>query len=373
MTERSQVSAVADRDLMLVFGDASSVHLHRWVQAMAERGFEVVVGTRRPATLPGACEVIAIRPGGNGLGWFAALPTVRSLARRLRPRWVHGHYVTSYGLWAAAAAAAVAAPLVQTAWGSDLLVTPKAPGWPGRWMRALVRHNLRRADLFTADAQEMLAEARTYGLPARCEEVLWGVDTERFLPGVPAPGFEIASLRAWEPNYRIDAVLHAFAELRTLRPALQAALHLLGGGSEAATLQALARRLGVADTVYFTGRVDDATMVATLQRCRVSVSVPQSDATSVSVLESMACGLPVLASDLPANRQWLPGECLVTGTDAQALGHRMAGRLIAWADDPARAAALGAMNRARVEPAASRRVQMDRMATLYRALLEQRR
>jgi glycosyltransferase involved in cell wall biosynthesis len=349
---------------LLIFGDATSVHMRRWVQAMAERGFDCVVGTRRPADLPGARAVVALRPGGDGLGWFAALPAVRALARRLRPRWVHGHYVTSYGLWAAACRGAVPAPVVLTAWGSDILVTPRAPGLRGRLMRTLVGWSLRRAALVTADARDVLDAIAGYRPAARCEQVLWGADTGFFVPGEPAPGFEIASLRNWEPNYRIDLVLDAVARLRAARPDAGVRLHLLGGGPDGDALQARAAALGLGDAARFVGRVDAAAMRATLQRCRVSVSVPTSDATSVSVLESMACGLPVLASDLPANRQWLVPEARVPAGDAAALAQALQ-RLV---DDPAAAAAQGRRNRAVVEAQASRAVQMDRMAALYRAL-----
>jgi glycosyltransferase involved in cell wall biosynthesis len=194
--------------------------------------------------------------------------------------------------------------------------------------------------------------------------VLWGADTERFRPGTPAPGFEIASLRAWEPNYRIDTVLQALALLRAARPQAGACLHLLGGGPDEAPLRALAARLGLGDSVAFIGRVDDAAMLATLQRCRVSVSVPESDATSVSVLESMACGLPVVASALPANRAWIDRDWLVPVGDAAAL----AAALQRLADAPALAAAQGLRNRYVAELRASRRFHMDRMAALYRSL-----
>jgi glycosyltransferase involved in cell wall biosynthesis len=350
-------------DLLLIFGDASSVHLRRWVQAMAERGFEVVVGTRRPAALPGAREVITIRAGSDGLGWVAALPAARALARRLRPRWVHGHYVTSYGLWAAACRGV--APVVLTAWGSDILVTPRATGLRGRLIRMLVKRTLHRAALVTADSRDMLEAIRAYGTPARCEEVLWGADTDFFVPGTPAAGFEIVSLRAWEPNYRIATVLEATAMLRAARPRAGVRLHLLGGGADAEALRSQAAALGLGDAALFVGRVDEAGMRTTLQRCRVSVSVPASDATSVSVLESMACGLAIVASDLPANRQWIEPDWLVPAGDAPALARALQ-RLV---DEPATAAAQGRRNRAVAEAQASRRAQMDRMAALYRELV----
>ncbi|MEP7282540.1 MAG: glycosyltransferase [Rubrivivax sp.] len=354
---------------LLICADASSVHTRRWVQAMADRGFDCHVLTRRFATLPGARDVVTLRAGGDAAGWFTALPALRAHARRLRPRWVHGHYLTSYGLWAAAAARAAAAPLVLTAWGSDVLVTPRAPGLRGRLMRTLVGRTLRRAALVTADSHDALDAIADYGGPARRELVLWGADVAFFRPGTPAPGFEIASLRAWEPNYRIDVVLRAVAGLRATRPDAALRLHLLGGGPQASALQALAASLNLDGVACFTGRVDDDGLRAVLQRCRVSVSVPASDATSVSVLESMACGLPVVASDLPANRAWIDAaELIVAGDDPNALVAGLTAALIRLHDDPQGASAIGHHNRVRVEHDASRATEMDRMAALYRSL-----
>jgi glycosyltransferase involved in cell wall biosynthesis len=95
--------------------------------------------------------------------------------------------------------------------------------------------------------------------------------------------------------------------------------------------------------------------------------VPTSDATSVSVLESMACGLPIIASDLPANRQWLDarGGWLVPAGDVAALGRV----LLQAFDQQAQASSMGAHNRALIEQEASRRGQMDAMWRLYQKLL----
>lgn len=360
---------------ILFCADASSVHTQRWVREVAARGFDCIVLTRRPALVTGAQDMIAIRPGDSAAGWFAALPEVHRRAKKIAPQWVHGHYVTSYGLWAAVAAQALSGvksgmqqsvPLVQTAWGSDLLVTPRAPGWRGAAMAELVRWSLQRAALVTADSQDMLAEVRRYAPAVRCEQVLWGADTERFRPATPAPGFEVVSLRAWEPNYNIDTVLRAFAQLRAERPQAQAVLHLLGGGPDEAALKSLAAQLQLGDAVRFLGRVGDASMISMLQRSRVSVSVPRSDATSVSVLESMACGLPVVATDLPANRQWIDADSglLLPVRDADALARA----LVRLFDDPKFARAQGHRNRDVAARLASRRSQMDRMAVLYESL-----
>ncbi len=351
---------------ILFFADASSIHTRRWVHEMAARGFECVVATRRPAEVPGAIDVIAIAPGSNAAGWLLALPEVQRVARAAAPQWLHGHYVTSYGLWAAVASLGAPAPLVLTAWGSDILVTPRAPGWRGGAMSALVGWTLRRAALITADSQDMLAAIRGYGVKARCEEVAWGADTERFRPGRPSSGFEAASLRAWEPNYNIDTLLRAWARLRSARPDAGAVLHLLGGGPDEAALRALASSLNLGDNVRFVGRVGDAAMVETLQRSRACVSVPSSDATSVSLLEAMACGLPVIGSELPANRQWIDAASglLVPARDEA----RLAAALLRLVDDPAFAQQQGRRNRDIAVQRASRRMHMERMAVLYESL-----
>lgn len=351
---------------ILFFADAASVHTRRWVAAAVERGAEAVVVTRQPAEVPGAREVIAIRPGGDKPGWFLALPEVRrvaaDLARRFQPTLVHGHYVTSYGMWAAACGLKV--PLALTAWGSDILVTPRE----SRLMRLIVAWSLRRADLITADSMDMLDAIARYHPQAACHQILWGADTDRFVPGTPAEGFEVVSLRSWEPNYNIDVLIEAFARFVQARPAAGARLHLLGGGPMAEALKAQVAGLGLSDQVQFHGRVGDQAMVDAIQRSRVSLSVPTSDATSVSVLESMACGLPLIATDLPANRQWLDahGGWIVPVRDVAAVS----AALQQAHDQPALTAAMGLHNRTLIEREASRRGQMDAMWRLYLKLLQ---
>ena len=163
-------------------------------------------------------------------------------------------------------------------------------------------------------------------------------------------------------------MIDAFARLRRQRPDVGARLHLMGGGPQEAALRQQAATLGLADAVVFHGRLDDAGMAAVLARCKVSVSVPASDATSVALLESMACGLAVVASDLPANRAWLAeaGSPFVPAGDAPAL----AAALQSLSDDDARARRLGEQNRRRIERDGRRADQMDAMARLYEGLLE---
>ncbi|CAH0351707.1 glycosyltransferase family 4 protein [Aquabacterium sp. CECT 9606] len=350
---------------ILFFADASSVHTRRWVAAVVERGAEAVVITRQPGEVPGARQVIVIRPGSDKASWFRALPemrrVVRQLAKDFKPDLVHGHYVTSYGLWAAACG--LSCPKVLTAWGSDILVTPKQ----SRLMRWVVGWSLRRADLITADSMDMVEEIAGYDPTAPVHQILWGADTDKFTPAAPASDFEVVSLRSWERNYNIDLVIEAFARFLTLRPHSHALLHLLGGGPMEAGLQERVAALRLLQQVRFHGRVGDQAMVEAIQRSRVSVSVPTSDATSVSVLESMACGLPIIATDLPANRQWVTerGGWIVPVRDVDAVAQA----LLAAYDHPERLAQMGAHNRELIEREASRRGQMDAMWRLYEKLL----
>jgi glycosyltransferase involved in cell wall biosynthesis len=346
---------------LCLLGDANSVHLQRWAREMIARGFRVSVVTARPQEIAGV-EQCVLSPVRRSLDWLRRVGEARRFVERLAPDIVHAHYVSSYGYLAARCARH---PLVMTAWGSDLLLTPRH----STLMRWLTGWTLRRADLITGDSLDLVAAAQAYHPRAPLHCIHWGADTAKFRPASWAdkPAFDIASLRSWEPNYRIDTLVGAVGLLRQMQPEAPVHLHLLGGGSGEAALREQVRSLGLTDRVTFHGRVDDAGMLAVLSRCKVSVSVPASDATSVALLESMACGLAVVASDLPANRQWLSGadDLLVPSGDATALARALQTLL----QDDARTQQLGTTNLERIERDGQRAAQMDAMADLYRELL----
>ncbi len=344
---------------LCLLGDANSVHVQRWAREMLARGWRVSLVTARPEPIEGV-EQIVLRPVQRSRDWLWRAGEARRALARLRPDIVHAHYVTSYGYLAARAGRQ---PLVMTAWGSDLLVTPKQSAL----MRWLTSWTLRRAQLVTGDSRDLLAVSHALAPGVPTQLVHWGVERSRFAPVAwpNKPAADAVSLRSWEPNYRIDAIVRAFAQVHARWPS--ARLHLLGGGGQEALLRKLVAGLALQNSVQFHGRLDDASMAAVLARCKLSISVPESDATSVSVLESMACGLAVIASDLPANRDWLAAEALVPAGDEAALAAR-------WLDllqDDARAADLGTRNAERIAQDGDRRVQMDAVDTAYRQLLAQ--
>ena len=413
---------------LCLLGDANSVHLQRWAAEMQRRGWRVSVVTARPAPIDGV-EQLVLPPVSGALDWIARIGPSRRAVAALKPDLLHAHYVTSYGFLAACCNHP---RRVMTAWGSDLLVTPRR-GW---WWRALTAWTLRRARLVTGDSQDLVdvAQQLSPGVPTAL--IHWGVDLSRFAPAprqgdahetvaaaassASPPPFEAVSLRSWEPNYHVDTILDAFAEVRRRLPGRALHLHLLGGGSLEAELRAQVARLGLADVVSVHGRLDDAGMVSVMRHCRLSISVPASDATSVALLESMACGLAVIASDLPANRDWLElnddphvqsrplephlprrsvqacdarrggdggrqsvASAEVTGSPGSARRQSLVPPLLvpagdvgalaeAWAwlacHDEA-CASLGARNAERIRREGDRRVQMDEVDRLYRQCL----
>ncbi|KQW26013.1 glycosyltransferase [Acidovorax sp. Root402] len=350
---------MADRRHLCLLGDASSPHTRRWALEMRARGWHVSLITARPEPLDGVEQYI-LPPVQRPTDWLLRASAARRYVNELSPNIVHAHYVTSYGYLAARCAHH---PLVMTAWGSDLLVTPHTRPW----MRWLTGWTLRRADLITGDSVDLVEAALQYHPRAPVHEVHWGVDRTRFSP---APWeskdcLHIVSLRAWEPNYQISTLIDAFAILCVQLLDVPMRLHLLGGGSLEPALRSKVQAHGLAQNVIFHGRLDDAGMAAVLARCKISISVPISDATSVAMLESMACGLAVVASDLPANRQWIDPELLVPAGDVSALARV----LLRLASDDAQARKTGERNVERIARDGDRKTQMDSIDQLYRKLM----
>lgn len=344
---------------LCLLGDATSPHVQRWAREMLQRDYKVSLVTARPASIDGV-TVRAIRPVQRSLDWLFRVQETRRHVAELAPDLLHAHYVTSYGYLAARCGQH---PLVMTAWGSDLLVTPHK----NAWMRWLTGWTLRQADLITGDSASLMSAVADFRPPGAAEEIHWGVELQRFhpTPWSHKQGSQLVSLRAWEPNYNIDTIIEAFAQVQARRPDAHLQLHLLGGGSLEGALRQQVRAAQLEDRVLFHGRLDDAGMTRVLAQSKVSISVPTSDATSVALLESMACGLAVVASNLQANQHWIDPQWLVTARDATALAARLEALL---SNDPI-AEQAGLQNATRIARDGDRAVQMNRMHALYQQLL----
>ena len=227
----------------------------------------------------------------------------------------------------------------------------EAGGQIGRrvWMRRLaLRH-----------ATVLLPSRRLYGIARniwrlperRLIYVPNGVDCERFsvprsseladrlglTPGIPVVG-TVSGLRR-EKN--IGRLVDAFAHVARQRPAQ---LVVVGDGPEREALAAQAAALKIAGRVIFAGPQSKPEQILPL--FDVFGLSSDTEQMPLSVLEAMAAGLPLGATDVGDVRTMLAPENhpFLVGTDATELG----GAILALLADKPRAAAIGAANAARV-------------------------
>jgi glycosyltransferase involved in cell wall biosynthesis len=103
----------------------------------------------------------------------------------------------------------------------------------------------------------------------------------------------ILSTRNFEPTYNVACTLRAFQVVQQHHP--EASLTLVGGGSEAPKLTALAEALDL-HHVTFAGRVSPDLIAGYYDSHDIYVQSPDIDNMPVSVLEAYASGLPVVST-----------------------------------------------------------------------------
>lgn len=219
-------------------------------------------------------------------------------------------------------------PLLSMSWGYDLLVDAhRGPLW--RWA---TRYTLRHSAVMVGDCDTIRQQARAFGMPdERIITFPWGADLQHFRPEAPGTyqaspeGFTLLSTRGWEPIYGVEVIARAFTQAARQRPELR--LMMLGNGSQAGLLRNIFSQGDVAERVVFPGQVSQADLPRYYRSADLYISASHSDGTSISLLEAMACGRPVLLSDIPGNQEWIArgeqehapfGWCFPDG-DANAL------------------------------------------------------
>lgn len=165
------------------------------------------------------------------------------------------------------------------------------------------------ADRVIAVSHAEQARMLRYGLkPALTRVVHNGIDLQRLAgpPGtlaeelkLPPDSKLIGMVNRLDAYKGVEIALKAISLLRAEDPRLH--LAIVGEGPERARFEAMARAWGVHDAVHWLGRREDLGDV--LRSFDVFVTPTRKESFGMAVVEAMACGLPVLATDLPALRE----------------------------------------------------------------------
>jgi N-acetyl-alpha-D-glucosaminyl L-malate synthase BshA len=287
----------------------------------------------------------------------------------------HLHYAVPHavsGFLTRQVLGAGAPKVITTLHGTDVTLVGADPRF-----QPLTQFTVASSDAVTVPSQWLADEAyRCLGLPrtVAIEVIPNFVDTQRFCPPGPrvarwgrrAPAGQprvLTHVSNFRPLKRIDDVVRIFAAVRSN---ISARLELVGEGPERPRIEALVQSLGLAPHVQFLGEKDD--LVAALQRSDVFLLPSETESFGLAALEAMACGVPVVASDV--------------GGLAEVVSDGEVGFLAPMGDVPAMAAHVRRMltdddlhsrlsqaARQRAETQYQREPALDRYEAVYRRVL----
>jgi sugar transferase (PEP-CTERM/EpsH1 system associated) len=244
-----------------------------------------------------------------------------------------------------------------------------------RWLRRIYSPFVTRYIAVSRDLESYLTEAIGVA-PERVSQVYNGVDAVRFHPRMGArpqiQGCPFVEDGLWIVGHigRLEAVkdqltlIDAFVRALKIEPGLRSTLRLVivGDGSLRSKAQAMLQDAGVAQLSWMPGERADVPLLLRSFDCFVLPS--RGEGISNTVLESMASGLPVLATDVGGNRELIEpgrtGELLPPG-DAAVLAEK----IVDYAREPKKARAAGRAGRARVEQCFSLAAMVGRYQALY--------
>lgn len=375
------------------FGDRGChVRIYEEVHALIARGIEAHVVTYPTGRDLEGLRITRARPwfgieaGTLGPTWgrplldLAVLDACRRVVREFKPHLVHGHLHEGIAI-GAVVRALCRVPLIADLQGS---LTEELTDHGVIARRGMLRGLTLRAERWLVRRPDRLVTSSSYGaaLLARL-----GVDEKHVTPlpdgvdvGVFRPGSPDAELvgRLGLGGKRVIVFLGVLTEYQGVDLLLDAvpavirqrpdAHFLVMGYPNDVHYRRVAAGRGIEQAVTFTGRVPYEQAPRWLNLGEMAVS-PKCSLTEANgkLLNYMACGCPVVASDTPVNREVL-GEAGVYATVGDA--NSLAARLVEMLADPDGARARGAALRMRAEGMFAWPVIIERLEALYRAVLD---
>jgi glycosyltransferase involved in cell wall biosynthesis len=309
----------------------------------------------------------------EGLGWpvtcLGARPGLRPaigyrLARLFRDHGadvVHVHNTKPLLYAAPAARLARTGAVVYTRHG-------QRRGATGR-QDALFRMAARCADRIVCVSDDAARLCGNEGVrPGTVRTIPNGIDVERFCSREPCAGGPAVFVGRLSSEKDVQTLLRAMALVVQRRPSFR--LAIAGDGPCAADLKMLSESLGLGPHVQFLGEVRDVPALYSQASMFILSSV--TEGLPLTVLEAMACGLPVVATRVGGTP-----EAVVDGTTGVLVPPgepaALAEAILRIAADDELARRMGAAGRRRAEANSDVRTMVGRYESLYQEILGRER
>ena len=287
----------------LLLADGSSPHILKWAKELVKY-FDVYI-----ISLNGVSQELlkvidssniyvlnnkTISTGGNYKLIFK-LPQIKKIIKSISPDYLSAHYLSSYGFLGALSASVVPSmKLIQSTWGSDVLVEP----FINSLRKIIAKYALSKANFITSDSW-YVGDVIT-DLVGKKEIIVFPFGFDKIEKNSISKEKIIFSNRALKDFYKIDKILQWFA-----RQDDDYKLVIANDGVERDKLELLTKKLGIESRVQFVGYLSTEEQEEYYKKAIYYISIPSFDATSVSLLEAMMYGAIPIVSNIPANREWI--------------------------------------------------------------------
>lgn len=237
---------------------------------------------------------------------FGQIKKLRKIIHQINPDIIHAGPIQTCGFVTALTGFT---PLITMSWGSDILVDSEK-NFIWRW---ITKYTLKKTSVLIGDCEVVKNKANRMGFSENRIVIFpWGIDLNHFQPGKNLQirnqlawneKFVLLTLRSWEKLYGVEIVARAFVLASKSEPDLR--LILLGKGSLEEEIKTIFEEAGIKDRVYWGGVIGQQELPDYYHASDLYISASYSDGSSVSLMEALASGLPVLVSDIPGNKEWI--------------------------------------------------------------------
>ncbi len=357
--------------------NAASVHTARWVNELAVRGHEIhliFIRGHEPDlhTIRDDISLHRLLFGGVKGYTLNALQCNRIL-ESIKADIVNAHYASGYGTLARLAKAN---PLLLSVWGSDVYDFPNQSKLKNKILikNLLFAKEIASTSHCMADRVEDLLRGYDY----KIHVTPFGVELNHFQPvanKVSRDVITIGNIKSLAPHYGLDDFILAIRILidrlveegeKVLAAKIRGIVY--GEGNQREMLENLIQEYHLSEIIVLPGSIPNTLVPSALREIDVFCATSHRESFGVSVVEAMAAGLPVVATNTPGFREVvIDGE---TGFIVENMNPKaIADALHALIMDPEMKERFGKKGREKVEQHFNWQDNVDKMLSVYESVI----